>query len=81
MVWKDIDDVKFFSLATEQKIVLKSIEDKTEIPVTDIKTVTAPHLVVKIPITYAEVKTGSFNESAPKTTNYCVSYTPKVTAP
>lgn len=50
------------------------------IPLTSPKQPTSPHFVVKIPISYYELKMGTFKESEKKTKNYCVSYTPKKVA-
>jgi len=41
---------------------------------------TNPFFVVKIPISYYELKMGTFKESEKKTTTYCVGYKPKKVA-
>lgn len=66
-----------FSLDAGKKITVKTIADKTSVPLTGVKEVTDPYFVVKIPISYYELKMGTFKESEKKTVNYCVSYKPK----
>ncbi len=80
VVWKDLDGLEMFSLDAGKTIKIKSIEKDTLLPVNSIKDSTNPYLVLKLPISYYELKMGTFKESAKKTTNYCVSYTTKKVA-
>lgn len=80
VVWKDLDGLEMFSLDAGKTINIKSIEKDTLLPVNSIKDVTSPYLVLKLPISYYELKMGTFKESAKKTTNYCVSYKTKKVA-
>lgn len=80
VVWKDLDGLEMFSLDAGKTIKIKSIEKDTLLPVNSLKDTTSPYLVLKLPISYYELKMGTFKESAKKTTNYCVSYTTKKVA-
>mgnify|MGYP000196206664 FL=1 len=80
VVWKDLDGLEMFSLDAGKTINIKSIEKDTLLPVNSIKDATSPYLVLKLPISYYELKMGTFKESAKKTTNYCISYTTKKVA-
>lgn len=80
VVWKDLDGLEMFSLDAGKTIKIKSIEKDTLLPVNSMKDATSPYLVLKLPISYYELKMGTFKESAKKTTNYCVSYTTKKVA-
>lgn len=81
VVWKDLDGLNMYSLDAGKTITIKTIKDATGIPLTSMKKdVTKPYLVVKIPISYYELKMGTFNESEKKTVNYCVGYMPKKVA-
>lgn len=77
VVWKDLDGLNMFSLDAGKKITIKTIADKTSVALTNAKQVTDPYFVVKVPISYYELKMGTFKESEKKTVNYCISYTPK----
>lgn len=78
--WTDNDGLNIFSLDAGKTIQIKTISGEVSIPLTSPKQPTNPHLVVKIPISYYELKMGTFKESEKKTKNYCVSYTPKKVA-
>ncbi len=81
VVWKDLDGLNMYSLDAGKTITVKTIQNATTIPLTSIKKdVTKPYLMVKIPISYYELKMGTFNESEKKTVNYCVGYMPKKVA-
>lgn|GEM_PF-2979610 len=79
VVWKDLDGLNIFSLDAGANITIKSI-DLTTVSLTQIKPVTEPYFMLKIPISYYELKMGTFKESAKKTINYCIAYTPKKSA-
>lgn len=80
VVWKDLDGLNMYSLDAGKTINMKTVKPNTKIPLTSPKQPTTPYLVAKIPISYYELKMGTFKESEKKTTNYCVSYTPKKTS-
>lgn len=80
VVWKDLDGLEMFSLDAGKTIKIKSIEKDTLLPVNSIKDATSPYLVLKLPISYYELKMGTFKESEKKTTNYCISYKTKKVA-
>ncbi|MBP7773752.1 hypothetical protein KA071_01555 [Candidatus Gracilibacteria bacterium] len=80
VVWKDLDGLNMYSLDAGKTIQIKTIKADTNITLTSPKQPTDPYLVVKTPISYYELKMGTFNESEKKTKNYCVSYTPKKVA-
>lgn len=69
-----------YSLDAGKTIQIKTIKADTSITLTSPKQPTAPYFVVKTPISYYELKMGTFKESEKKTKNYCVSYTPKKAA-
>lgn len=69
-----------YSLDAGKTIQIKTIKADTSITLTSPKQPTDPYLVVKTPISYYELKMGTFKESEKKTKNYCVSYTPKKVA-
>jgi hypothetical protein len=77
VVWKDVDGLNMYSLDAGKTIQIKTIKADTNITLTSPKQPADPHFVVKIPISYYELKMGTFKESEKKTKNYCVSYTPK----
>ncbi len=77
VVWKDLDGLNMFSLDAGKTLTIKTIADKTSVALTSPKQVTDAYFVVKVPISYYELKMGTFKESEKKTVNYCVSYTPK----
>lgn len=78
--WTDNDGLNVYSLDAGKTIQIKTISGEASIPLTSPKQPTDPHFVVKIPISYYELKMGTFKESEKKTKNYCVSYTPKKVA-
>jgi hypothetical protein len=80
IVWKDLDGLNMYSLDAGKTIQIKTIKADTSITLTSPKQPTAPYFVVKTPISYYELKMGTFKESEKKTKNYCVSYTPKKVA-
>lgn len=80
VVWKDLDGLEMFSLDAGKTIKIKSIEKDTLLPVNSIKDATSPYLVLKLPISYYELKMGTFKESEKKTSNYCISYKTKKVA-
>lgn len=75
--WTDNDGLNIYSLDAGKTIQIKTIKADTNITLTSPKQPADPHFVVKIPISYYELKMGTFKESEKKTKNYCVSYTPK----
>lgn len=77
IVWKDNDDLNIFTLTAGKTVNIKEIAADTKVTLTSPKQPTSPHLVVKIPISYYELKMGTFKESDKKTKNYCVGYTSK----
>ncbi len=79
VVWKDLDGLNMFSLDAGKTITVKNIADKTSVTLTSPKQVADPYFVVKVPISYYELKMGTFKESEKKTVNYCISYKPKKT--
>ncbi len=80
VVWKDIDGLNMLTLNPGKTIQVKIIKADSNITLTSPKQPADPHIVVKIPISYYELKMGTFKESDKKTKNYCVSYTPKKVA-
>lgn len=80
VVWKDLDGLNLYSLDAGKTITIKTIKDKTAIPLSSMKQDANPYFMLKIPISYYELKMGTFAESAKKTTTYCVAYTPKKVA-
>lgn len=57
----------------------RKIEADTKVSISNTTAGTDP-ILIKIPIKYHEIATGSFSESSEKTSNFCVSYTPQKVA-
>jgi len=79
VVWSKFAGVDKYILASKQKIDFRKIEKNTVVPMSNFKTSTIP-IVLKIPIKYHEIESGSFTQWAEKTSNNCISYSPKITA-
>ena len=56
VIWKDLDGLQMFSLDAAKTINIKSIEKDTLLPLTAMKQVENPFVVIKIPISYYELK-------------------------
>jgi hypothetical protein len=80
VIWKDNDGLNYFTLVAGNTIKIKTIKDATEVALTSPKQPANPYFVVKVPISYYELKMGTFNESEKKTKTYCVGYKPKKVA-
>jgi len=69
-----------YTVGTGTNLDIRKITKDTKISLENIKLNTNNYFLLKMPFKYKEIKSGTFDESETKTTNYCVSYAPKKVA-